>query len=210
MSGLVEAERSEGFVLYRLYPWAIGPSLVAALLIARLPWHAAVGTATTIATILFLIARTQLATFATDLALWNQAVAANLPYQEAASAAFRAYINRGNALLAGGRMQEALRDFETAARLAPQLPGPHLNMAVALERLGRHPEALAAITAGIERNTAQAPAIRARAHANRAAILYALDRPRDALADLDEAARLDPSRAEYRDNAEKLRTATGG
>lgn len=209
LTELATVRSTEGFVLYRMYPWAIGPSLVAALLIARLPWRAAVATAAVLAAALFLIARTQLATFATDLALWNQAIAANVPYQDTAPAAFRAYVNRGNALLARDRMQEALRDFETAARLAPRLPGPHLNMAVALERLGRHQEALAAMTAGIDRNTGQPAPIRARALANRAAILFALDRPRDALTDLDEAARLDPARAEYRDNAEKLRAATG-
>jgi len=210
LTELATVRSTEGFVLYRMYPWAIGPSLVAALLIARLPWRAAVATAAVLAAALFLIARTQLATFATDVALWNQAIAANVPYQDTAPAAFRAYLNRGNALLVRSRMQDAQRDFETAARLAPQLPGPHLNMAVALERLGRHQEALAAMTAGIERNTGQPPAIRARAIANRAAILFALDRPRDALTDLDEAARLDPARAEYRDNAEKLRAAIGG
>ena len=52
------------------------------------------------------------------------------------------------------------------------------------------------------------PSARARAHSNRAGLYLLLGRPRDALADLTEAAALDPDRAEYRINLERLQRET--
>jgi len=200
---------AEGFVLYRSYPWMIGALL--ALAVALAPqlagWAWPVGCLACAG--LAVVAHERLSTFRSTYAVWDDAVEKNRADEWRSPAAFRAYLNRGDALLRAGRAEPALADFETALELRPGLPYAHVNRGIALVALRRQAEAMAAFDEGIAHGGEIPPRARAQAHSNRAALLLRLGRPRDALADLLEATALDPARAEYRINAERLRTEIG-
>jgi tetratricopeptide (TPR) repeat protein len=152
-----------------------------------------------------MLARDQLARFATHWRVWDAAVTANRAYEGGAPAAYRAWLNRGTAALREGRGEDALADYTHAAGLAPDLPEIQINRAAALQQLGRATAALEALDAGLALGAALPDRARARAHANRAAILLGLGRGREAVADLETAAKLDPSVPEYGSNATRLR-----
>jgi hypothetical protein len=200
---------TEGFVLYRGYPWMIGALLALAVALAprlaRWAWPVACVACAGLAA----VAHERLGTFRSTYAVWDDAVDKNRADERRSPAAFRAYLNRGDALLRARRAEPALADFDTALELRPGLTYAHVNRGIALVALQRQAEALAAFDDGVAAAGEIPPRARARARSNRAALLLLLGRPRDALADLLEAAALDPSRADYRLNAERLRAEIG-
>ena len=84
-----------------------------------------------------------------------------------------------------------------------------MNRGTAYVALQQPAEALAAFDESLAHGAEMPPRARARAHSNRAAVLLLLGRSREALADLVEATALDPARAEYRLNAERVRAEIG-
>jgi tetratricopeptide (TPR) repeat protein len=55
---------------------------------------------------------------------------------------YSAYCNLGNALMTQGRLEEALNEFQTAAKLKPDSPENLCNVGVALAEMGRLDEAI--------------------------------------------------------------------
>lgn len=70
-----------------------------------------------------------------------------------------AHNDLGVLMLARGRLYEAARAFETARKNMPEHPDPRHNLALVLERGGKHKEALAACEAALEVREDFLPAI---------------------------------------------------
>jgi tetratricopeptide (TPR) repeat protein len=108
----------EIFVLYRSYLWMVWlPAALPALLASmRARW--ALGALVVAATALLLPLQGRLASFASNLALWDDAVRKiedpGAPYVE------RSYRNRGVAYYQSKRFSEARRDFDRALELEPR------------------------------------------------------------------------------------------
>ena len=101
-----------------------------------------------------------------------------------------AHVNLGSALDAAGQSDEAMREFAAAIRLRPT-PEAYNDLGLLLLRLGRPAEAAAALRQGI--------ALRADIsvlHLNLASALQRLNDAAGAAAELAEAHRLDPQRAQ--------------
>ncbi len=203
---LVAPRSTDTFVLYRSYPWIPGPiaALVAALTgpLGRL----ALPLLCAACVLLGGLAYERLRTFRSAYAVWDDAVRKSRPYERSAPEAYRPYLNRGRALMDLGRLDEALRDFATVLELSPRQPYAHFNRALVYIAKGRHGDALSEFQDGFAASSGMPAAFRASAHSNRAGLYLQLGRLRDALADLEQAAALDPSRAEYRNNAAQLRS----
>jgi len=196
---------SEAFVLYRGYPW-IGGFLIA-VVASVTPWlrRAALPLLTLACLGLALLAHERLTTFRSAYAVWSDSIEKNRAYERRAPGTYRAYLNRGTALLAGGRPEEALTDFTTALALRSGLPYASLNAGLAYIQLRRYPEAMRAFDEGIANAGGLPPAARAIAYSNRAGLDLLLGRRSEAMEDLARAASLDPDRPEYRANLESLR-----
>jgi tetratricopeptide (TPR) repeat protein len=124
----------EPFVLYRSYLWAPGLVILAAMAFGRLPARALGWSALAVCLALSLVMRERLSTFASDLALWDDAVR-KLP-ADPAPFADRAISNRGLALLYAGRRAEALRDFDVAIGLNPASTNAYANRAALYSEVG--------------------------------------------------------------------------
>src|SRR5262249_40569005 len=124
-------------------------------------------------------------------------------------AAFRAYLNRGQALLRAGQPDRALADFDAVLSLRPGLLYAQVNRGIALVQLQRYVDALAAFDEGVTAGSKIPPEARARAHSTGAALLLVRGRPRAPRADLLGAAAPAPARAESRLNAEGRRAEIG-
>ena len=102
----------------------------------------------------------------------------------------RTHVNRGVVHIAARDYEEALRDFESANRLAPELAAEiAANRAAALIHLGRHREAVSAANFALENNA------RARASAlfNRGVALEELGDMRGAYGSYRDAADANPN-----------------
>lgn len=73
----------------------------------------------------------------------------------------RAHNNLGVLYLNRGMLYEASGEFEWARKLMPGHPDPRLNLGLALERAGRHDEALASYGAALEVYANHLPSLRA-------------------------------------------------
>jgi protein O-mannosyl-transferase len=205
---LATTRLTEAFVLYRNYPWMVGP--IAALVVALGPLIGrAAGPVVCVACVgLAALAHERLDTFRSAYTVWDDAVRKNRAHEQRVAGAHRAYLNRGQAQLDRGRPDAALADFDTALALRRGLPYAYFNRGLAYIGLRRHAEALAAFDEGFAHAAEMPPRARARAHSNRAGLYLLLGRSSDALADLARAAALEPDRAEYRTNLERLRAET--
>lgn len=114
-----------------------------------------------------------------------------------------AHNNRGNAYDDQDQPDLALKDFDEAIRLDPRLAEAYYNRAFVLYRLGRVQEALA----DLDKVVQLAPNLPS-AYYNRSVVLESLGHKSRAIADLQQALSLDPVNAKYRDNLERLQTAT--
>jgi Flp pilus assembly protein TadD len=99
-------------------------------------------------------------------------------------------VNRGVQLAADERWTHALAAFREAAARDPRLVEAHLDLGVALVRVGQHEEG----TRSLRRALQLDPAL-AEAHAALGLSLLATSRPEDAAAELAAAARLAPGDA---------------
>jgi tetratricopeptide (TPR) repeat protein len=103
--------------------------------------------------------------------------------------------NLGVALIAMGRVHEALAAFDTAVRLKPDYAIAHNNRGKALRNMGRLDEALAACDASLRLKPDFAEA-----HINRGNALHGMRRFEDSLAAYNAALRLKPDFAEAHSN----------
>ena len=125
----------------------------------------------------------------------------------------QAHARLGLALSGLGRHEEALASYDRAAKIDPRRAVTHLDRALPLARLGRHEEALASCEKAIgimkrdredagdgedhagREAAADSTTSAAHAHLVRADILAEMGRIKDALADCDQAVRLNGSLA---------------
>jgi tetratricopeptide (TPR) repeat protein len=126
------------------------------------------------------VCRFQLGDHAAALQSADRAVALRQSFAEA-------HNNRGNALNALKRNDEAAAAFRTALKYSPRDAVALVNLGNALRDLGRFAEALAAVDQAIAINGA-IPA----AHRNRGNVLHDLGRDDEALEAFDRALQLDP------------------
>lgn len=105
---------------------------------------------------------------------------------------FAALGNRARGLMDAGRFDEAKRDLEAAARLAPDSPDIKLSLASLLLHQGDAGNALELIAAA-EKLAPESGPVRAQAWQSRAAALYRLNRYPEALHAYQAALRMDPT-----------------
>lgn len=114
----------EPFVLYRSYLWMSGLPAVLPLVVGGLAtrWRTVALAAACV--LLIVPARDRLATFSSELALWDDAIAksANVraPFVE------RPYISRGQFHMKAGQHELALADMDRGIALNPRSPGAYL------------------------------------------------------------------------------------
>lgn len=99
------------------------------------------------------------------------------------------YVNRGILHMRLGHLEKALSDYDTGARLEPGLPGAQINRGAALYNLGRYPEAMEALNAGL---TTDDPDIKAVGFYNRGLTAEKLGNIQGAYEDFKAALDLDP------------------
>ena len=176
----------EPFVLYRSYLWMAGAPAALALPARYLTVRGLVGGCAVVALVLAVATRDRLATFSSEVALWDDAVRKNTDH----SLAFvdRGYTSRGAALLRAGRTEEALADFDRAAQLNPRSAYTYVNRAMALARKGERGQALA----DFDRAIALSPRF-PEAHSERCLLLIRMEEPARALESCNEALRLAPN-----------------
>ena len=115
-----------------------------------------------------------------------------------------AHLKRGRALLKAGDAAGAESHFRRAIALAPQAADAHAGLGVALRRLDRPEEAIAAHEAAIARAPGDA-----HSHNNMGLCQIALARPAEALAAYEKALVIDAENATFHLNAAIARLALG-
>lgn len=105
---------------------------------------------------------------------------------------FQAYYFRGLAKEDMGRMEEALADYDEAIRLDPEITDPRMRRGVLHLKAGRMEEALADFSATVGPGDGEDGGVLPLILRGKA--LGELGRHDEALADLDEAVRIDPGR----------------
>ena len=182
----VGARIQETFVLYRSYLWMVGLVATLPFLAQRLSARRIIIAGAVLALVFAAVARERLATFQSQLALWDDAVRKNTDL----SLIFvdRGYGNRAVALLREGRLEEALRDLDVTLRLNPRSSHAYVNRAAVLSRQGQEPRALA----DIERAIKLDPNF-AEGHDEKCATLLKMGQLEQALESCNTALRLAPA-----------------
>ena len=175
----------EPFVLYRSYLWMAGLPLALPYLARGLSTRWIAGGCIVLALLSGVAMRERLATFSSELALWSDVVRKNSDR----SLAFvdRGYNSRAVALLRAGRVDDALRDLETALKLNPRSAHTYTNRAIALSNKGAQEQALADFDRAIELDRSFAAA-----HSERCLVLLKMDRSEEALQSCNTALRIAP------------------
>jgi Flp pilus assembly protein TadD len=176
----------EPFVLYRSYLWMAGAPAALALPARYLTVHRLVAGCAVVTLVFAVATRDRLATFSSEVALWDDAVRKNTDH----SLAFvdRGYTSRGAALLRAGRTDEALADLDRASQLNPRSAYTYVNRAMALARKGERGQALA----DFDRAISLSPRF-PEAHSERCLLLIRMEEPARALESCNEALRLAPN-----------------
>jgi tetratricopeptide (TPR) repeat protein len=175
----------EAFVLYRSYLWMPGLIAVLPLAVSRLSRRQIVALCAVLALLLSAAMRERLATFQSNLALWDDVVRKN----DDLSLLFvdRGYGNRAVALLREGRLEESLRDLDVTLKLNPRSSHAYVNRATILARRGEEAKALADFERAIELDPAFAEA-----HAELCATLLKIGQLERALGSCNDALRIAP------------------
>lgn len=130
----------EPFVLYRSYLWMPGMMMLIPLLLVKLPQRRTLVILGCVVTLLTPLAWNRLWVFSDNYRLWNDA--ALLLKNEREAGADRIYYNRGQALLAAQKWDDAAKDFERTAAISPKLEPVRYLLGVAYSSSGRFQEAL--------------------------------------------------------------------
>jgi len=175
----------EPFVLYRSYLWMAGLPLALPYLASRLSARWIIGGCVVLALLSGAAMRERLTTFSSELALWSDVIRKNTDL----SLAFvdRGYNSRAVALMRAGRVDEALRDLETALKLNPRSAHTYTNRAIALSNQGGHERALADFDRAIELDPSFAAA-----YSERCLVLLRMGRNEDALQSCNTALQIAP------------------
>ncbi len=175
----------EPFVLYRSYLWMAGLPAALPFLAGRRSARVVVAACVALALILSLAMRDRLATFSSELALWDDVVRKNtdrsLMFTE------RGYSSRAAALMREGRLDEALRDLDMALKLNARSTHAYVNRAMVLAKKGDRKGALADFDRAIELDRSFADA-----YSERCLLLIRMEEPERALESCDAALRLAP------------------
>ncbi len=147
---LVGIRVQEPFVLYRSYLWMPGFLLLIPLLVMEFQRVNTKWILVCLVVMLIPLAWNRLWVFADNYRLWNDA--AMLLKHERVAGADRIYYNRGQALMAGKRWEDAASDFERAVAISPQLAPIHHLLGEAYRNAGRLQEALAQFETAISIN----------------------------------------------------------
>ena len=175
----------EPFVLYRSYLWMAGLPAVLPFLARRLSARTIIVGCAVLVLVLGVAMRERLATFANNLALWDDVVRKNTDLSQVY--VDRGYGNRAVALLRAGRPDEALQDLEMALKLNPRSSHAYVNRGTVLSQRGEEKKALADIDRAIELDPSFAEG-----HAERCAQLNKMEEPARALESCNAALRLAP------------------
>lgn len=137
----------EPFVLYRSYLWLPGMMLLIPLLLAKWPGKKALLALGLAALLLAPLAWNRLGTFSDNYRLWNDA--ALLLRSDSAPGADRIFYNRGQALAAEHKWEEAIADYKRTAALSPQLAPVRRALGMAHVSARQYREAIAQFDAGL-------------------------------------------------------------
>ena len=137
----------EPFVLYRSYLWLPGMMLLIPLLLAKCQGNKALLAMGLAALLLVPLAWNRLGTFSDNYRLWNDA--ALLLRSDSASGADRIFYNRGQALAAEHKWEEAIADYKRTAALSPQLAPVRRALGMAHVSARQYREAIAQFDAGL-------------------------------------------------------------
>lgn len=135
------------FVLYRSYLWAIGlPGLVCIMLVGTRPVLIYL-VGGVVALVFGVLAFERTLSLESEAAVWSDAVAKiDLQAQPNAVGRWRPYLNRGSQQLANDMPERALPDFERADSLGEPNGSARFNIGVAYQMMGRHADAVEALT----------------------------------------------------------------
>ena len=179
------ARIQEPFVLYRSYLWM--PGLVAAFpfLTQRLAIRHVAILCVALALVFGVAMRDRLASFESNLALWDDVVRKNSDL----SLIFvdRGYSNRAVALLRDNRNEEALRDLDISLRLNPLSPHAFVNRGTIVARFGQLDKAMADFDRALALDASFAEA-----HAEKCATYIKMNLAARALESCEAALRLAP------------------
>ena len=184
---LAAVRLQEPFVLYRSYLWMWG--LFAALPFVAYNVRKVVGMVLLcgVALILPFLTLERLQTFASELALWEDAVEKNEALPDSTLGMFRPYYNRGVAYLRLGRYPEAIRDLDKAIELSPTYAVLYSDRATANVQLGRLDEALGDFDKAVRLDPE-----RVKSYVNRGMLYAMLENYPEALSDFDRAIQINP------------------
>lgn len=130
----------EPFVLYRSYLWMPGMMLLFPILLAKLPERKVLLTLGCVVVMLLPLSWNRLWVFADNYRLWNDA-AILLPNERVAGAD-RIFYNRGQALTAKKKWENAIADFQRVVALNSQLAPVHNELGMAYFNFGHYQEAI--------------------------------------------------------------------
>jgi tetratricopeptide (TPR) repeat protein len=195
----------EIFVLYRSYLWMVWLPVALPALLAPLRPRWALAALAVAAAALLLPLQGRLASFASDLALWDDAVRKiedpGAPYVE------RSYRNRGVAYYKSQRFSEARRDFDRALELEPRSAEAWTLRGSLFMRTSRHERAFEDFSRALALAPNDADVL-----GRRCVTLMYLKRLDEALADCEQSAKLAPRMLDTRVSlgiVQALRGATG-
>jgi Tfp pilus assembly protein PilF len=175
----------EPMVLYRSYLWMCILPAALPLLLARVPLKWACAGGAILCTMLMIASLNRLATFASPLNLWDDAVRHN--QESTAPLVERSYHNRGFAHLHAKRYAEALADFSTAIAINPLDANAWLGRATLYTRTGSHAQAIDNLNRALEIDPRYAEA-----YAKRCFVRMIQGDPPLALTDCEKAVALNP------------------
>jgi protein O-mannosyl-transferase len=183
----VSVNYQEPFVLYRSYLWALPPTLLLALALAKLPQRGQIIVLSAAGLLLFGSAWSRLQSFSHPILLWDEAVN-RLDGRDELPGAARVYFNRGvsYSALEGTNLALAITDFDRVVKLDPVNPYAYSRRGAVLLRLGEYERALDDFEHAIRLNPADALA-----HSNRGRVLLKWGRSDEGLAELAYGCRND-------------------
>ncbi len=175
----------EPMVLYRSYLWMCMLPALLPLLLARAPFRWACMGIVLVCVLLVAPMQNRLGTFASGLALWDDAVRHN--QGSTAPLVERSYHNRGFYYLQGRQYSQSLADFSKAIEINPLDANAWMGRGTLYTRTGSHDQAISNLNRAIEIDPRYAEA-----YAKRCFVRMMQGNPPAALHDCEKAVALDP------------------